>query len=181
MKMLLLTFFLILITNLSIGQWTKNYFLDEFGDTTKQAYIAQRCTGTFSNSATLNSSLTADVFVYKTYGYDDPSLYQLWLSFNLFEYNSQPVNKEQFGELTIKTSNNERSHIKIWHGLRFSLSRPIVGKAKRSFEDDDGLAILNKFLNDTTPIKCYIQLEDGSTYNFNVDPNGFDAALRILM
>ena len=176
MKKLLFGLSLILISELSFTQWTKKYFVDEFGDTTKFAFIGQRCFGTFSNSATTDSELTADLCVY-----NDESSNYLWLRFDLYEYNRGPVvNREQFGTFKIKTANNEISECRIWHGLQIRLSRPITGKAIPELADSEALVILNKLKNETTPIKCYILLEDGSVYSFKIDPQGFASTLALL-
>jgi hypothetical protein len=45
------------------GIWQIRYFVDKFGDPTEEPYITTTIEGTFSNSATRNSELTAVIFV----------------------------------------------------------------------------------------------------------------------
>jgi hypothetical protein len=176
MNKLFFVVILSLISNLCIGQWTKQFFVDEFGDTTKQTYLGQKCLGTFSNSATTDSELTAYLVVY----YQTPGDY-LWLRFELFEYNNHKItNREQYGVLKIKTANDEISQCTVYHDLQVRLLRPITGKAIRELNDDEALIILNKLKHETAPIKFYIVLQDGSAYNFKVDPQGFAAGLTLL-
>jgi hypothetical protein len=164
-------------TTSSNGQWTKQYFLDQFGDKTQNTYIAQRCLGTFSNSATSNSALTVDLCVY----YEAPDNW-LWLRFDLYEYNHNvTVNRNQFGILTIKTSSGVVSKYTIYRGIHLHLWRTYSSKRDVPSEDDiSSLKLLTKLRTETAPIKFNILLEDGSTYNFQVDPQGFDETLKSL-
>ena len=43
------------------GDWSKGYYVDEFGDKTKQGFITQSVKGSFSNSATENSDLIVKI------------------------------------------------------------------------------------------------------------------------
>jgi hypothetical protein len=67
MKKTILTIVAVAITILSFGQWkTKNY-VDEFGEITNSSYKFLRSEdGTFSNSATQNSSLMCDFILDET-------------------------------------------------------------------------------------------------------------------
>ena len=61
MKKLLLV--LAVITSLTINaQWTKGYYVDEFGDKTEKSHMHMRAVGTFSNSPTQNSKCFYDFF-----------------------------------------------------------------------------------------------------------------------
>ena len=61
MKKLLLL--LAVITSLTTNaQWTKGYYVDEFGDRTGDTYMHMRAVGTFSNSATQNSKCVYDFY-----------------------------------------------------------------------------------------------------------------------
>ncbi|TXD48135.1 hypothetical protein [Polaribacter sp. IC063] len=58
MRKTILTAVTILIVNLTFGQWTESFYVDEFGEPTTESYkyiISED--GTFSNSATQNSKL----------------------------------------------------------------------------------------------------------------------------
>ncbi len=61
MKKLLLV--LAVITSLTTNaQWTKGYYVDEFGDKTENSFMHMRAVGTFSNSATQNSKCVYDFY-----------------------------------------------------------------------------------------------------------------------
>lgn len=66
----------------SFGAWTVKYYVDEFNDPTSQKYITTELllNGTFSNTATTNSKLTAKILVDSVF-----------ISFILYEYGSQQV------------------------------------------------------------------------------------------
>ena len=66
----------------SFGAWTVKHYVDEFNDPTSRKYITTKSliSGTFSNTATTNSKLTAKILV------DSVSI-----SFILYEYGSQQV------------------------------------------------------------------------------------------
>lgn len=46
-----------------LGNWKMGFYIDEFGDETNKGYISQLVNGTFSNSATQNSSLNVRIFI----------------------------------------------------------------------------------------------------------------------
>lgn len=46
-----------------VDTWELNYFVDDFGEKTKEGYIINVCDGEFSNSATTNSRLTVHIIV----------------------------------------------------------------------------------------------------------------------
>jgi hypothetical protein len=166
----------------SFGQWSKKNIADEFGDPTDEVCLLQTCTGTFSNSATIDSELTVDLVIY----YSKPPDNWLWLRFDLYPYNQKSsVRRNQFGKLSVKTASGLVSECKIWHGLQiklFSNTRygKFSGDKNLSSDDLDGRNLLFKLKNETEPMKFHILLEDGATYNFKVDPKGFDELLLTL-
>ena len=46
-----------------VGDWTKGYFVDEFGDSTNEGFISQTVKGHFSNSATEGSALRVRMLI----------------------------------------------------------------------------------------------------------------------
>lgn len=60
------------------GMWSVGYYIDEFGEKTKQGYITNSLsiTGTFSNTATQDSRLNVDFLITNSYK----------ISFQLYEY-----------------------------------------------------------------------------------------------
>lgn len=45
------------------GIWKVSYYVDDFGEPTKEGYVFTRCTGKFSNSATTNSELGVEFII----------------------------------------------------------------------------------------------------------------------
>lgn len=173
---------LLFIASSSFGQWIKKNIADEFGDPTNEVCLLYTCNGTFSNSATTDSELTAKLVVY----YSKPPDNWLWLRFDLYEYNRNvSANRDQFGVLSYKTADGIISKCTIWHILQIKLySNTIYGKysgdKKLSEDDIDGRNLLHSLCYESQPIKFHVLLEDGSTYNFIVDPKGFKDILRTL-
>jgi hypothetical protein len=183
MKKLLLMLLEIFITVSVFGQWTKEHFSDEFGDTTKQAYIAQKCIGTFTNSATEDSELTVIVMVYFKNSYT-------FLRFELCEYGRIPsvVVGKQDCSLMIKTTDGITSSFyqkNYYDKVIYNLSE-VLGEHLKQNEKwiarnlTQSSVLLEKLKTESAPIKFYIRLENGSTYNFIVDPRGFASLYESL-
>lgn len=191
MKKLIMLIGFILIAVLSNGQWTKGYFLDDFRDTTKNPFISQHFDGIFSNSATVDSKLTADlIFSYSTYFDPTPSLI---LNFNLYEYDKGPVaNFSASNILKVKTSNGTVHQFKFSGGgfISFHKNPYTPEKYSKNLEelnaklgilpDEANSVLLDLFKNEISPMKFFIRTNDGSTYNFKVDLKGFNVALNLL-
>jgi len=47
----------------SIGNWSKSFYVDDFGDETNEGFISQIVRGKFSNSATQNSRLRVKIYI----------------------------------------------------------------------------------------------------------------------
>ena len=47
----------------SIGNWEKDFYVDDFGDETNNGFISQTVKGKFSNSATQNSRLRVEIYI----------------------------------------------------------------------------------------------------------------------
>ena len=77
--------------------WGLCYWKDDFGDTTKDAVAVTEISGTFSNSATTNSTLSVTIYV-------DMSSYKK-IKMKFLEYGSYPVSiyGSHSGSLKIKT------------------------------------------------------------------------------
>lgn len=52
--------------NKVFGIWETSYYVDDFGDYTKEGYVKTLCNGTFSNSATTNDRLAVQFLVDKS-------------------------------------------------------------------------------------------------------------------
>ena len=77
-----------------VGNWTKEYYVDEFGDKTSSYYYMGSFKGSFSNSATSGSDL--EVCVYLSSSGED-------VSFRLFEYGSSRASFLSSDTITLKT------------------------------------------------------------------------------
>jgi hypothetical protein len=209
MKRGLLILSMVFIVTLNYGQWTKTYFVDDFGDKTKKAYISQQCSGTFSNSATSGAELTALVIVsYNNYN-DTIPMFRI----DLFEYGKGPAIRVGGSHcLKVKTSSDS-----IVHQFRFYFTgltlikkvEPAIDtrrKTKREKEierlekelhesnknlgvldNEDGIVLLELLKNDTLPLKINLRVNltssyDGtcSYYNFIINPIGFAEAFNSL-
>ena len=74
--------------------WEVDYYVDEFGDKTNDAYVRGEFHGTFSNSATNGSSLTVYVYMDK----DKPNR----IAFRLLEYDSHKATAISSDKVTLK-------------------------------------------------------------------------------
>lgn len=85
---------------LNSGEWSHKYFVDSFGDKTKDDYISEEFkNGRFSNTATSNSTLQGSILITKNV-----------FRFDLYEYGYNGRSKEKFiegGLVSFKNSNGE--------------------------------------------------------------------------
>ena len=63
MKKLLALLLLSPLAYADVGDWSKSFYVDEFGDETNDGFISQTVKGKFSNSATENSPLRVRMFI----------------------------------------------------------------------------------------------------------------------
>ena len=139
--------------------WSVEYYVDDFGDYTDEAYIYYRCTGTFSNSATDNSPLKVEFLI------DENGIF-----IKLYEYSNSLVKNiysSKSLEFTIKAKYNGNI-TKTYSGkIRPSGDRIWIDK---SVTDE----ILGKFALEKT-IKFHLVDNDYtiSTYDFEVNPVGY--------
>jgi hypothetical protein len=146
-----LTFIILILSIIqTFGQWTLNVQRDSFGDLTKDKYIKYSDTnGSFSNSATSNSKLTANLVV--NYSYDSDTIPVFW--FELYEYGDEDrqsvgkvIGDATYG-LSIKLSNDStewyelnagKTTINLWHNL------------------ENRNLLFNHLKKENNTIKCYI-------------------------
>ena len=81
--------------------WEVDYYVDEFGDKTNDAYVRGTFHGTFSNSATNGSSLTVLIYMDR----DAPTTVQ----FRLLEYDSHKATAISSDKITLKIKNDNGS------------------------------------------------------------------------
>ena len=63
MKKLLALLLLSPLAFADIGNWSKSFYVDDFGDKTNKGFISQTVKGKFSNSATQNSRLRVRMYI----------------------------------------------------------------------------------------------------------------------
>lgn len=86
------------ISVIALSEWSKDYFVDEFGEKSSNpsdAYAYVETTGDFSNSATTGSSLLVRILATPTQ-----------VRFNLYEYGSQMVKGEGILHFKAKLPND---------------------------------------------------------------------------
>jgi hypothetical protein len=147
------------------GQWDLKAYTDEFGEEGNEKYLILRGTGTFSNSATTGSNLSALLFVGK--GGD--------FSFRLIEYNSHVV----------KSNDNYSYHIKDSEGEVYDmilLNNYSSGQMSswRSSDVTTMSTILNKGGVFTVAVRELYAYGTPSTYLFKMDATGFGKAIQYL-
>ena len=158
-KLLLLLLSMFLISISAQAQvWGINESKDDFGDLTGDKYgVVVNVPGTFSNSATTNSKLTAVTFFI-----DNAS--DMYIK--LLEYGSHKVSfSDEFGKLKIKDDAGNIHSIKCFQsppGLWFS----------NKYRDE-----LVNLLKTNNKLKCYYveysKYGSSSTYKFTLTGNGF--------
>ena len=163
---------LLFLISISYGKWTHNFYVDEFGDNTKDDFISSVDThGHFSNSATANSKLYAEILIYYSKGYRaQDSIPDV--RFDLHEYGEEKTVGKVIGkgtyELAIKLSDNSIERYDL-HATNNALLINHDSHEKR-------IKFLNNIKRESKPIKCIITTGNkyaGSTYNFSINPMGF--------
>ncbi len=146
----------------SFGNWALSYYVDEFKQPTEEWYIGNttRFTGVFSNSATEDSLLTADVLVD----------YEKDVCFFLYEYGSSLVKNysDRFSEentILMRTADGTDHH----------LTGTLYGGGDRIFIDDPYMEEVLTALRGEGSIRFYLQNDDRTleTYLFTVEPSNF--------
>ncbi len=147
----------------SLGNWSVSYFVDEFNNPTNHKYI--RCDtvqGTFSNSATTNSKLTAYILVYKQIENMD----LLKVDVKLYEYGSQVVkgiySSEKYDITVLDTKN-------VKHYLTGTIHQ---GEDRISFDEVDEIISI---LKQQGTINVYMKSSkySTSTYLFSIETSNF--------
>ena len=137
MKKLLLLFTL-MVGVVASAQWESGNFVDEFGDPSSRTYEQSRTTGTFSNSATTNSSLIADV---------THQSYNGLLTFSMAEYSSSWAHFSSYGDYKIR--------IKLADGTQLTGSLTPTSNQKSLYLYDTH-AVAVAILSSTSIVKAVI-------------------------
>ena len=147
------------------GQWELRAYKDEFGEESKDKYLLLTGTGTFSNSATTGSEMSAYLFIDK-----DGSF-----SFRLIEYSSYIVKSDDSYSYRIKDSDGAVYDMTLYNSYSSG--------QMYSFRSAD-TAALSKILNKggimTVSVKERNAYGTPDTYLFKMDVSGFDKAKQFL-
>lgn len=146
------------------GVWELNHYIDEFGDKTDQAYLEAVAEGEFSNSATSNSYLVANILV------NDSNDIRIMLH----EYGRSRVKSSSIDNYEVKIKDND--------GEVYSFGAYNPGDRLSLFEKKDNLKF-NELLKKEVSLSFAIA-ELGSyssaTYRFKIHPKGYKKALKLL-
>jgi len=149
------------------GMWEVRYYVDSFGEPTKEGYIANDAfiKGTFDNSATTNSDLNVRFLITNS---NDISL-------KLYEYADTTEVKGSYDYPT-----SYFVYVKDFEGREYSLNAKNTSD-RLEFNASDSLVLHKLFLKGKT-VKFYISEYKGSSkYNFSIDnPEWYENAYRKL-
>lgn len=146
-----------------LGKWYIKYYVDEFKEETDEKYISQISYGSFSNSATTNSNLTAVIVI-------DKDNFRIKLE----EYGSQVVKNEGSMQISVKDKDGEVTAFEMYNDsdgyLNFYHKTTDYGRM---------IEILLK--GGTAKFYCVSnRYSSKSTYNFNIHCKCLQNALNEL-
>ena len=145
------------------SSWTKDAYVDNFGDPTDQYYMKGTFEGTFSNSATTDSDLLVYMFCKTGYYASDETF-----SFRLVEYGDHIAQIYEDDKVTVSVKIN---------------GNVFTDKADFIYDNDIHISMRNdiffevlKNLDAGKSIPCYIEVQSSfgntSRYNFTIKANG---------
>ncbi|HIU49632.1 MAG TPA: hypothetical protein IAD22_01280 [Candidatus Limousia pullorum] len=154
------------------SHWTEKSYVDEFNDPTADKYLCGTFSGTFSNSATSNSNLTAMLIIDKYLNYGSDYFGEDIFRIRLLEYGSHNASfsgsEETDVEIKIKIDNVvtqdtayflDPSNGEIYINRRNEIFVPFIAAM------NDG-----KEVSFAITVSSYGRVS--STYRFDVDPEG---------
>ncbi len=168
--------------NDSDSNWEIDYFVDDFGDPTDRVFLRSKpISGTFSNTATSNSSLKA-ILIFEPYFLDPENIVRdstgklksvkgnSTLSFRLLEYDDHIA--------TYTSSDKKVLKMKMWDE---TYSLDLKGEAPNGdvflyySVGSDTDKTMNRWVNalrEEKEVKCVIEI-GSSKYSFTLDGKGF--------
>ncbi len=158
--------------------WSIDYYLDDYGDKTDEAYVIGKFDGTFSNTATTSSSLTVLFF----YSPNECSI-------RLLEYDSVkaifPTGK--YAYIQFKIDNDEYKIDMNVPDLGSDLYLYAIPRGKyissheleKQQKKRDKCDVLVNALKEGKQIKCVIKNDNASAYYFTLEGKGFNDTLII--
>lgn len=134
----------------NLGIWKIRTFVDEFGENTKEKYITTKVGGTFSNSATENSSLIVDFIIENKEN----------IAIQLYEYSSNnPVKDDGLYTVMVQDKNGNRYRLNAFnHSDRLILS-------DSQYYDKTG----NKVLEKSHALMLWKILANGGNIKFRIE------------
>ena len=143
--------------------WSIDSFVDDFGDATNEKFIAQKTTGTFSNSATTNSFLGVKIIVTKA---------SAGVFLHEYDWSRSAVYFIGGGKMSLKDSKGGTLKLYVAGKWNNSGGIPLSKKDLKS---------LVKFLKAREgEIKVNMQDDYSSDYNFTINTTGFDSLYSTL-
>lgn len=151
--------------NLSVqpetGAWQLGTYVDEFGEDTSEKYLLLEGEGTFSNSATTDSELTALLFADKE-----------GFSFRLIEYGSHVVKSGDHYTFRIKCAATGEVY-------EMGLSNDVPTGYMSGMNEEDKQK-MEEFLSLDGVLTVYVEDMYSSTYLFKLDVTGYTKAKELL-
>ena len=161
-----------------LGTWEYGNYVDDFGDPTGKKYIQNTSFGSFSNTATDNSSLKVEMMI-SSDKQDAP-----W--FRIYEYGSMKIKgyyDYKYYPCKIKSSDEEIFHLRLkiedgWDFFR--IVQPGRWDGKDYTKKWGNIDKLNKLIQEGKSAKfsCYDSDTPSSTYRFDLYFNYYENALR---
>jgi len=147
--------------------WEINYYTDDFGENTSGKYLALKGKGTFSNSATTGSSLTAYLFVTKSEK----------VTIRLIEYDSRIVKSGDCYICKFKDSEGEVHEISLYNDEEYGELHTFS-----IYEDENALLLsaIKKGGIISFSIKEEYAYSTPDTYIFKMDVSGYEEAYSQL-
>lgn len=157
-----------------MGLWKYSFYVDDFGDYTKEGYVMLKTLGTFSNTATINSALAVEMYL------NDGSIEDPW--FRLYEYAGNNPITGIYSDSSLNRINCKAKDL-LGYNYKFSLNQSkgqsgfFIGKNRdsRNFK-----SFLSSAIFDESEIKFYCEVQErpSSSYAFEFDLKYFSNAYR---
>lgn len=152
--------------------WKAGYFTNEYGEQTKEKFIMTSVIGEFSNSATSNEFLLAEVLVKKTAA-----------GIFLHEYNAQNPPQKFVGTARIKLKNSDGKELEIFSSSPWNQGGGILISnftLVEGAESYDFSGFRNFIKKSEGEIKVVIYDEYSSSYRFSIKSKGFVEEFELL-
>jgi hypothetical protein len=152
--------------------WIVGTFIDEYGESTDKRFIKTGVVGHFSNSATSNGYLFAEVLLHK----EAAGIF-------LHEYEMTNPAEKFIGTARIKMKNSLGKELEIFTGSEWSQEGGLLIANFTAVEgaEDYDFSNFRKFIKRSEgEIKVVIYDKYSSTYRFNLSAGGFNEAYNSL-